>query len=68
MLIDFINIARERITRIVIPIQWRIVVKGKEKEMIWFILFLILLFVNPPLAIVMLLIGLAWNVFAKKGK
>ena len=36
--------------------------------MLWFILFLILLFVNPPLAIVMLLIGLAWNVFAKKGK
>ena len=31
-----------------------------------FILFLILLFICPPLAIVILLIGVAYKVFAKK--
>lgn len=36
--------------------------------MFWFVMFLILLFVSPPLAIILLLIGLAYNVFAKKGK
>lgn len=32
----------------------------------WFIVFLILLFVYPPLAILILIIGIAYTVFAKK--
>ncbi len=34
--------------------------------MFWFIVFLICLFTYPPLAIVILLIGVAYKVFAKK--
>lgn len=32
----------------------------------WFIVFIILLFVYPPLAIIILLIGIAYSVFVKK--
>lgn len=32
----------------------------------WFILFIFLLFVNPGLAILILLIGVAYSVFVKK--
>nr|DAW98987.1 MAG TPA: hypothetical protein [Bacteriophage sp.] len=34
--------------------------------MVWFIIFLLLLFTFPPLAIIVLLIGLAYMVFCKK--
>lgn len=34
--------------------------------MFWFIVFLIMLFVCPPLAILILLIGAAYAIFAKK--
>lgn len=34
--------------------------------MFWFVVFLIFLFIYPPLAIIILLIGLAYKVFAKK--
>ncbi len=32
----------------------------------WFIVFIILLFVYPPLALIILLVGLAYNIFVKK--
>ena len=34
--------------------------------MLMFILFLVLLLVSPPMALIVLIIGIAWNVFAKK--
>ncbi len=34
--------------------------------MLMFILFLIFLVACPPLALIILVIGIAWNVFAKK--
>jgi len=34
--------------------------------MFWFIAFIILLFIYPPLAIIILVIGIAYKVFAKK--
>ncbi len=34
--------------------------------MFLFLIFLFLLFVYPPLALIVLLIGLAWRVFVKK--
>ena len=34
--------------------------------MFWFIVFIIMLFVNPAIAILILLIGAAYSVFVKK--
>lgn len=34
--------------------------------MFWFVMFLIFLVISPPIAILILLIGLAYKVFAKK--
>lgn len=34
--------------------------------MFWFVVFIIFLFVYPPLAIIILLIGAAYSIFAKK--
>ena len=34
--------------------------------MFWFVIFIMMLFIYPPLAIIILLIGIAYAVFAKK--
>lgn len=34
--------------------------------MFWFIIFIIMLFIYPPLAIIVLLIGAAYAIFVKK--
>jgi hypothetical protein len=34
--------------------------------MFWFIAFILLLFIYPPLAIIILLVGVAYKVFTKK--
>ncbi len=38
----------------------------KESYMFWFILFVFLLMVSPPAALIVLVIGVAWSVFVKK--
>jgi len=48
-----------------IAIIVKVISKG-EIVMFWFIVFVITLFVYPPLAIIILLIGAAYAIFAKK--